>query len=201
MNLPSLIDRDGALRWQLWRVLPLTAVLGLAAGPAGEPAADGSTRAPKVRILSPHLKAAISSSLPNYAPPTSPDANAPVAVDTANVVVLDPMIVTDERPLVAAEWDMLTNLGRADYLKKRYKGATVPGDALTESTPNYATLMHREEVRLQRLKELDDITMDLRLAKDPAVTRKLKREIQRAQFRRSDSLTESMDKSHNNNRR
>ncbi len=201
MKLLSFKNRDGELWRQLGLVFLLTAAPGFAANKAGEPVADGSTRAPKPSILSPALKAVIRASLPNYAPPASLDTKAPEAADTANVVFLVPMIVTDQRLPAATDWDMLSDYGRADYLKQHYKGATVPGAELTESAPNYAMLMHREDVRLQRLKELDDITIDSRLAKDPEGTKKLKSEIQRAQFRRNDPLTEAMDKSYNNNRR
>jgi len=201
MNLHSLLNRVCRRRRQLWLVFSLAAAPGFAADKAGDLAADSSNRAPQARILSPHIKAAIRASLPNYAPTSSLGTPAPESADPENIVFLDTMTVTDQRPLAATDWDMLSDYGRADYLKKRYKGATVPGAALTEAAPNYAMLMHREEVRLRRLKELEDITMDSRLAKDPEGTKRLKMEIQGAQFRRNDPLTEAMDKSYNNNRR
>lgn len=201
MKLLAFENRDGGLWRTRWLVLPLTAVMGLAADKAADPVADGSIRAPRPRILSPAIKAAIRASLPNYAPPATPDAQAPGASDSANVVFLVPMIVTDQRPPAATDWDMLSDFGRAEYLRKRYPGATVPGTALTESAPNYASLMHREEVRLQRLKELDDIAVDSRLTRDPGRTDIIKKEIQRARFRHNDPLTDAMDKSYNNNRR
>ena len=201
MKLLSFKNRDGGLWRPRWLVFPLTAALGFAADKAAEPVADGSTRASRVRMLSSTIKAAIRASLPDYAPPSLQAAKAPESSDTANIVFLDPMIVTDQRPLAATDWEMLSGHGREEYLKKRYKGATVPGAALTESAPNYAMLMHWEDVRLQRLKDLEDITIDSRLAQDPEGTKNLKSEVQRAQFRHNDPLTDAMDKSYNNNRR
>ncbi|MBK8857208.1 MAG: hypothetical protein IPN11_05815 [Opitutaceae bacterium] len=150
--------------------------------------------------MSSHISTAIRTFLPAYTPPP-PVTNTNEVADTAGVIFLDPLTVTDERPQSGTAWEMLTDKGRADYLKKQYPGATVPGDALTESVPNYGTLMHRDAVRLQNLKELNAIADISRIAGDPAAEKKLRKEIQRSLIRRSDWKTESMDKSYNNNRR
>lgn len=178
----------------------MTSMLGLGAG-AADAATDGEAkRAGNTSRSSSHISTVIRSFLPAYNP-APPAARTSEPVDTAGVILLDPMTVIDARPQSGTAWEMLTEKGRADYLKKQYPGATVPGDALTESVPNYGTLMHRDAVRLQNLKDMNAIADISRATGDPAAEKRLRKEIQRTLIRRSDWKTESMDKSYNNNRR
>lgn len=200
MHPDSSVFFDLGIIRKLLTTLFLTATLGFAAGDADGPVAGDTKRAAKTGQVSSHISTAIRAFLPAYSPPP-PVTNTNEVADTAGVIFLDPLTVTDERPQSGTAWEMLTAKGRADYLKKQYPGATVPGDALTESVPNYGTLMHRDAVRLQNLKELNAIADISRIAGDPAAEKKLRKEIQRSLIRRSDWKTESMDKSYNNNRR
>lgn len=147
-------------------------------------------------MLSTRIATAIRASLPNYDPPPKTESIAPDPTDTASIIFMDPMVITDKR-LSATPWDMLSAAGKADYLKKRYRGATMRGDPLTQSTFNFALMMQHEEVRLQSLKKLDELVEITRLKDDPMENKKLQKEMTRARMRPNDSLTEAMDKSFN----
>lgn len=200
MNPDSSVSSDRGLYRKHLTTFILTATLGFSAGNDDGPVAGDTKRAAKTGQPSSHISSTIRAFLPAYAPPP-PVANTNEVSDTTGVIFLDPLTVTNERPQSGTAWEMLTAKGRADYLKKQYPGATVPGDPLTESIPNYGTLMHRDAVRLQNLKELNAIADISRLAGDAVAEKKIRKEIQRTLIRRSDWKTESMDKSYNNNRR
>lgn len=174
--------------WHLaWLCVPLTA------------ATVWATDAAKAGRASPQIKAMVRAALPEYAPKTG-GTNA-TETDPGVVVLLKPMVVT-ERPLPSdLAWAMLTDKGRAELLKKSYPGATPPFNALTESVPNYATTMRREEQRRQTLIKLADTARLLPVATDAETAANLAKEIKRARYHHPDWKTESMDKSYNNNRR
>jgi len=200
MNFALSVRSCGDLGRICLLIFSLTANSGFAADNADGPVAGEARQVAKTGQSSSHISTAIRAFLPAYAPPP-PVANSNEVSDTTGVIFLDPLTVTDERPQSGTAWEMLTDKGRADYLKKQYPGATVPGDPLTESVPNYGTLMHRDAVRLQNLKELNAIADISRIAGDVAAEKKLRKEIQRSLIRRSDWKTESLDKSYNNHRR
>jgi len=177
-------------------VLLLTAPMGLDADGGESNGTDGRSGDSRRGLVSPRIAAAIRSSLPDYEPPPSHSED-----DMTDIVVLDLLTVIEKRPPSATEWDFLTEGGRAAYLKQHYKGAAVPGDPLSDMVHNYGMLMHREEVRLQRLQELDDNMQTLRTAGYTGGLKELKQEILKARMRPNDWKAESMDKSYNNNRR
>lgn len=147
-----------------------------------------------------HITTAIRTSLPGYTPPAPTVPAPPAADDASGIVLLDPITVSDDRPLTATPWEMLTDKGRAEYLKKKYPGATPPGDATSERVPNYGLLMFRDDKRLTDLKGMNDLVETARLTGDRAGEKKLKKEIQRVLIRQPDWQTESMDKSYNSYR-
>lgn len=147
-------------------------------------------------MLSTRLATAIRASLPNYDPPPEVEVVEPDPTDTATIIFMDPVVVTDD-PLSATPWEMLSDAGKADYLKKRYRGANGLGDPLSPSTHNFALKMQQEEVRLQRLKQLDELIQITRLKEDPMEDKKLEKELTKARMRQNDPLTEAMDKAYN----
>jgi len=146
-----------------------------------------------------NIAAAVRATLPAYtpAPAARPEADPG---DTAGIILLDPVTVSDDRPQSATEWEMLTDKGRADLLKKKYRGSTPPGDPLSNTVRNYAMLRFRDDKRLDDLKAMNDLADTARAAGDLARQKYLKKEIQRALVRPTDWETESMDKSYNNHR-
>ena len=67
-------------------------------------------------------------------------------------VILEKIVVTEQKVPTMGEFQMLTKAGQAAYLQKQFPGAVVPGpDPLTESTPNYASQMLRDKRRLEAL--------------------------------------------------
>jgi len=173
---------------------------GFAADNEATAAAGGTTSRPRAGLISPRLSEAIRAKLPDYAP-TPVAEPADNSGDSDDVVVLNPIFVRERRPPDAAEWQFLTESGRAAMLKERYKGATIPGAPLTESVHNYGMQMNRDEMRLSRLAELDDAESIYRATGYPDDWKDLKKEAYKARMRPKDMRAESMDRSYNNDRR
>lgn len=177
----------------------LTAYLCVAADEENDSGGGDDSVRSRASPISPRLSAAIRAKLPDYEPaPPTPEKEA---MDMTDVVVLEPVVVTKGRAPSVEEWDLLSEEGRKAYLKERYKGATIPGAAQTEIVHNYAMLMHREDVRKQRLSELDDAADTYRVTGYPDDWKDLKKEILKARMRPKDIRAESMDRSYNNDRR
>lgn len=174
--------------------------LFLSATSIGLAADSSATSVSKPERLPAHITTAIRTSLPTYTPPTPASPASPAADDASGIVLLDPVTVRDDRPLSATPWEMLSDKGRADYLKKKYPGATPPGDALSDRVPNYGLLMFRDDKRLADLKSMNDLVDTASATGDLARQKYLKKEIQRVLIRPNDWQTESMDKSYNNYR-
>ena len=119
--------------------------------------------------------------------------------------MLEKVVVNGSKPRTFptfGEWQLLTKAGQTAFLSKRYPGARAPGsDPLTETVPNYAAVMMRDDARHEMIQKLEDVSVLYRLSRDPDGDERLKREIQRSFIRRSDWRTEGMDKSYNNGRR
>lgn len=115
--------------------------------------------------------------------------------------MMSPVFVREKRSPKGTAWEFLSGAGKADYLRKRYGAATLRGDALDESVPNYAMQMRRDEERHIQLTELNDTADTLRLKHDPEANQKLRDEIQRAMQRGYDMKMEIMDKAVNHWRR
>jgi len=195
MNSASSARSGRSLRWVL---LATTLITSLSI--AAEVVDTSLVTDTKRRHLHAHVTASIRASLPAYTPPP-PGTKTPITDDIASVVLLDPMTVSDKRPPSATEWEMLSESGRAELLKKKYRGSTPPGDALNRNVPNYALLRFRDDKRLQDLKGMNDLAEIARLTGDLTGAKRLKKEMRRVLIRQNDWLTESMDRSYNNNRR
>lgn len=101
-----------------------------------------------------------------------------------------------------SEFQMLTGAGQAAYLKKLFPGAVVPGgDPLTETRPNYASLMLREKGRQQNLHALGEAVETFRATGDQVGSERLHDEMQRTLSRQYDWRDERLDRSYNNDRR
>jgi hypothetical protein len=164
----------------------------------GAASADSASRS-RAGQISPRLSAAIRAKLPDYAPTPAASSNDD-AGDTTDVVVLNPIFVRERRPPPATAWDFLTESGKAALLKERYKGASLPGAALTNSVHNYAMQMNRDDMRIERLKELDEAEDIYRATGYPDDWKDLKKEALKARMRPKDMHAESMDRSYNNGR-
>lgn len=117
-------------------------------------------------------------------------------------MLMERVIVQGPKLPTFGELQLLTKEQRASLLKKRYPGAVVPmGDPLTETVPNYAATMLRDDQRLEKIKGLTDTAELYRLSGDHEGEKKIKLESQRSLIRRSDWRTEGMDRSYNNGRR
>lgn len=149
--------------------------------------------------ISPRLSEAIRAKLPEYAP--APESESTDAEIDPDVVILSPITVRDNRRVPAEEWELLSESGRAALLKERYKGATIPGARLTETIHNYGLQMHRDDVRVGRLAELDAAVDSYRETGFPDDWKDLKKELLKARMRPKDMRAESMDRSYNNGRR
>jgi hypothetical protein len=172
---------------------------GFAAENEGGAASGESASLPTPGLISPRLSAAIRAKLPDYAPTPAASSNDD-AGDTTDVVVLNPIFVRERRPPPATAWDFLTESGKAALLKERYKGASLPGAALTNSVHNYAMQMNRDDMRIERLKELDEAEDIYRATGYPDDWKDLKKEVLKARMRPKDMQAESMDRSYNNGR-
>ncbi len=190
---PSLLFRDN---YRSVRLVLLCFFYTVSTELVAATSTDDASTTTHSTMLSTRLATVIRSSLPNYDPPPQTKAEEPDPTDTANIIFMNPMIVTDKHPS-ATPWEMLSDAGKADYLKKRYRGASGGGDPLSPSTVNFALMMHHEEVRLQRLSQLDKLVEITRIKNDPVETKKLQKELTRARMRQNDPITEAMDKSFN----
>ena len=170
------------------------------------PFAGYSAEAPRP----PDLPSALAPKSPRPLRPALPTfASAPTAIDspvtkfdTEPAVLMDKVIVQGPKLPTFGELQLLTKEQRAALLKKRYPGAVVPmGDPLTETVPNYAATMLRDDQRQEKLKGLTDTAELYRLGGDSEGAKKIKLETQRSLIRRSDWRTEGMDRSYNNGRR
>jgi hypothetical protein len=180
--------------------LSVAIATGLAAENEAEASRGDNSSRPRTSTISPRLSAAIRAKLPEYEP--APDAGKTESGgDDADVVVMNPIFVRERKPPPASQWQFLTESGRAAVLKERHKGATVPGAPLTESVHNYAMQMNRDEMRLERLAELDDAEAIYRATGYPDDWKNLKKEVLKARMRPKDMRAESMDRSYNNDRR
>lgn len=148
--------------------------------------------------ISSHLREVLRASMPVYAPPPREATEADRAASSSDVIVMSPVFVREKRSPQGTAWEMLSDLGKRDFLRKHYGGATLPGDALTEVVPNYAMQMLRDDRRRAELKELNDTAAILQLKGDPAAQKKLQQEIQQAMKRGFDPKIEAMDRSVNN---
>ena len=129
--------------------------------------------------------------------------DAPASIPGPELAVLmDRVIVQGPKLPTFGELQLLTKEQRASLLNKRYPGAVVPmGDPLTETVPNYAATMLRDDQRLGKIKGLTDTAELYRLSGDFEGEKKIKLESQRSLIRHSDWRTEGMDRSYNNGRR
>ncbi len=152
--------------------------------------------------LSSHISAAIRAGLPAYAPHAPTPEKSPAPGSTEAIVFLPKVVVHGSKVPDGSEWQMLSPLGKADYLRKRYPGFVVPGgDPLTESTPNYASQMRRDDVRKENLAAMEDTVEIYRVTGDLKRSKELKEEMQRALIRAYDWRTERLDRAYNNDRR
>ena len=170
--------------------------------PSAPQRAAGTAETRSSSPLSTHISAAIRAGLPAYSPPPPPTTTTIVPGSTEDIVFLSKVVVNGSKVPGEGEWQMLSKVGHAAFLKKRFPGFVVPGaDPLTENTPNYASQMQRDEVRKENLRALED-TVDLcRVAGDLKRSKELKEELQRALIRGYDWRTERLDRSYNNDRR
>lgn len=140
---------------------------------------------------------AINAGLPKYAPSKSPE---PVA---EGIISLPEFEVRDSKLVTPTDAEVLTKTGRTELLRKRYPGVSLKGQDPDnrQGTPNYAALMHQEEVRKARKQELTNFAETLRAVGDDSTSKALRKEIDRTFERRPSWREEGMDKAYNNGRR
>ena len=149
-----------------------------------------------------HILAAIVAGVPAYVPPAPSPAATPGPGSTEDIVFLPKVVVHGSKVPDGSEWQMLSAQGKAEYLKKLYPGFVVPGrDPLDESVPNYAAQMHRDDVRKENLRAMEDAVNFCRSTGDLKRSKVLKKEMQRALIHGYDWRTERLDRSYNNDRR
>lgn len=181
----------GLLALLVWVASGDASDAGDLSGPAGRTGRTGSG------IVSPRLSAAIQGSLPTYGELV--EKSAPKADDGSEegVVVLKTMHVIERREPTGIDWQMLTEEGKADLLKERYMGATIPGARLTEAMHNYGMAMQREDTRIARLAEINGSLDAAEAMGDAGYLRELKGELYKTRMRPNDMRLESMDRSVN----
>jgi hypothetical protein len=152
--------------------------------------------------ISPITTPALRPILPTYTPaPSTTKPSDPIAA-AEPAVMMDKVIVQGPKLPTFGELQLLTEEQRASLLKKRYPGAVVPlGDPLTETVPNYAATMLRDDTRQENLRGLQSTAELYRLSGDAEGAKKIKLETQKFLIRRNDWRTEGMDRSYNNGRR
>jgi hypothetical protein len=150
----------------------------------------------------PSAASALRESLPTFASPTPATKPATPKGEATSVVMMDPLIVTGPKLPTFREWQLLTKEQQAAFLKRRYPGAVVPlADPMSETVPNYAATMLRDDTRQENLRDLQSTAELYRLGGDAEGAKKIKLETQKSLIRRSDWRTEGMDRSYNNGRR
>jgi hypothetical protein len=159
------------------------------------------------RVVSAHLTEAIRAQLPAFkpVPPASP---TPVAAEVGALgkedgpIILERVVVTEEKAPGMEEFQMLTKAGQTAYLQKLFPGAVTPlKDPLDESTPNFAAQMLRDKRREESLSKWSETIATFRAVGDVTGSNRLKEEMQRALVRSYDWRDERLDKSYNNGRR
>lgn len=163
--------------------------------------AAGAEPAHPANGLSGRIAAAVREGLPEFAPVKERPPEPAVAGDE-DVVLMPKMIVRERKVPRLVPRELLTKDGLAAELRKRYPGASLPGqDPLDSTIPNYAALQLREDERRAALSEWNDIAARVGRAAGREAGGRLRSEIEGAFRRRPDALTEAMDKSANNGRR
>lgn len=176
----------------------LVGVLGAQSTGNAAPA-PGAPR-PERSALSGRIAAALREKLPAYTPP--PAGSAEALETPSDVVVMPEMVVREKREIPLEEREWLTMGAFLESLRKRYPGASKPGQGVDESLhQNYAALMEFEERRLRKLKSLTGLADTIGAAAGEEKVASLRREIERAGMRRPDPITEAMDLRANNGRR
>ena len=148
--------------------------------------------------VSPNISAAVIAGMPSYEPVSAPAEPPPSYSD---VLSLPRLVVEGARTVIPATEQTLTPAALQDLLEKKYKNYTYKGQPVDSVLPNYAVLMHRDEVRLKQMQQLDALAEGLERTGNKAESKELRREMHRAFIRGRDWKTESMDKSVNHGRR
>lgn len=172
---------------------PLLVLLICSAAPCLCAEAGAAARA------SPPVSAAISAGLPRF---EAVPIEAPQIKERFEGIALPPFIVKESQLLNLSERELLTKAGMEALLRERYPGASFRGqDPEHSHVPNYAALMYRDDLRLRRMAEFEQLLDSLAKAADPAETKQLKGELQKTFLRGHDWQIEGMDKSVNHWRR
>ena len=149
---------------------------------------------------SPHLSAAISDGLPRFDQVPLAASRRAEALDG---IALPPFVVEGSRLPKIPEGGFLTKEGLGEQLRKNYPGASLSGQepTMNGATPNYAALMHQDDLRLKHMAEFQGALDSMVIAGDLAGAKELKAELQKIFLRKHDWRTEGMDKSVNHWRR
>jgi hypothetical protein len=155
--------------------------------------------------VSAHISEAIRAQLPAFkpTPPPPPPSTEAGAAETGEIpIILERVVVHEEKAPGMSDFQMLTKAGQAAYLQKQFPGAVVPGgDPLTETRPNYASQMLRDKRRQEHLLNFSEAVATFRATGDVAGSNRLKEEMQRTLIRTHDWRDERIDRSYNNDRR
>jgi hypothetical protein len=181
---------------QLLSVTALAPALCAQTAPVSSPAPPSP---PRVGRVSSAISAAISASLPPFAPvkvvPEKLGVTDETVIRMAEFVVTAPTLHLTDR-------ETLNKLGLEQLLRQRYPGASFKGqDPYRSALPNYAALMYRDDIRLSRMNDLKQFSATLRAMGMTSDAKKLDKEIQHTFIRRPSWRDEGMDKSYNNGRR
>lgn len=174
------------LRIRLSACLPVV-TFAFAAGPATAQDDGADARASDI-------KAAIRAGLPKYQPATKRSLAAAPPAD--GVVRLPEMIVRERKPIDLTERTLLTPAARSALLRRRFPGASLPGQDPDHSVlPNYAALMDHEERRLHARRDFSEMSDLIQATGDVEKSQALRRAIRDAFQRGRDPLTEAMERS------
>jgi hypothetical protein len=146
------------------------------------------------------LSNAIAAGLPRFNPLP---VDSPRIEEPPDLISLPPFVVEASRIPNLPEPDLLTKAGMEALLRKRYPGASLPGQnpTMSGSAPNYAALMYRDDLRLKHMADFGRALDSAVIAGDLAGAKELKAELQDIFMRSEDWRTEGMDKSVNHWRR
>lgn len=118
------------------------------------------------------------------------------------VLLMAPFVVSANTIWHFTDIEIGTDIGKGLLISKRYPGAKVPVlNPMTDRVRNYGALMLRDDERLRKLTQFEDLIGNIDAVGEHAASGSLQVEIEKAFIRPDDWSTEALDKSINNYRR
>jgi hypothetical protein len=154
-------------------------------------------------MVSPRISDMIKAKLPAYRP-----NGAAVSDDDppTDAIKLPAVLVNAPKLKVPDDVHSLSRKGFAELLRKRYPGASLPGQdpyRIENGAPNYARMQFEEDRRKEQKASIESFATLIERTGDAAMAQKLRKELQRSMpgSTYKDPLLEAMDKSVNGGRR